>query len=227
MAKKLFEGMSFDDLCKKYLKEGADIAALSEETPVEGEVDEFDTEMEAPVDEFGMEEEGLEEEGDVTITLTADLVAALRSILALVDGQSELEIEDEIGADEDVMPEDEFEGDVEEFNEEKVEEQKEDKDCTVEEEEETLLGNGQGAQAATVSSPSSAPDRKKGTPAVNRKGTGEGDFSKVTSRMGEPATVSSATSAPDRKKGTPAVDRKPTNTVHKAKPGKKVLDINR
>jgi hypothetical protein len=45
--------------------------------------------------------------------------------------------------------------------------------------------------------------------------------------MGEPATVSSATSAPDRKKGTPAVDRKPTNTVHKAKPGKKVLDINR
>ena len=227
MAKKLFEGMSFDDLCKKYLKEGADIAALSEETPVEGEVDEFDTEMEAPVDEFGMEEEGLEEEGDVTITLTADLVAALRSILALVDGQSELEIEDEIGADEDVMPEDEFEGDVEEFNEEKVEEQKEDKDCTVEEEEETLLGNGQGAQAATVSSPSSAPDRKKGTPAVNRKGTGEGDFSKVTSRMGEPATVSSATSAPDRKKGTPAVDRKPTNTAHKAKPGKKVLDINR
>ena len=227
MAKKLFEGMSFDDLCKKYLKEGADIAALSEETPVEGEVDEFDTEMEAPVDEFGMEEEGLEEEGDVTITLTADLVAALRSILALVDGQSELEIEDEIGADEDVMPEDEFEGDVEEFNEEKVEEQKEDKDCTVEEEEETLLGNGQGAQAATVSSPSSAPDRKKGTPAVNRKGTGEGDFSKVTSRMGEPATVSSSTSAPDRKKGTPAVDRKPTNTVHKAKPGKKVLDINR
>lgn len=227
MAKKLFEGMSFDDLCKKYLKEGADIAALSEETPVEGGVDEFDTEMEAPVDEFGMEEEGLEEEGDVTITLTADLVAALRSILALVDGQSEVEIEDEIGADEDVMPEDEFEGDVEEFNEEKVEEQKEDKDCTVEEEEETLLGNGQGAQAATVSSPSSAPDRKKGTPAVNRKGTGEGDFSKVTSRMGEPATVSSATSAPDRKKSTPAVDRKPTNTVHKAKPGKKVLDINR
>ena len=225
MAKKLFEGMSFDALCKKYLKEGADIAALSEESaaPVEGGVDEFDAEMDAPADDFGAEE-GLEGEGDVTITLSADLVAALRSILALVDGEGEMGAEGELGAEDDVMPEDEglepeLEGEVGEFEE--------DEEVIYEEDEETLLGNGQGAQHAPVSSPSSAPNRKKETPAVNRKGTGEGDFSKVTTRMGEPATVSSATSAPDRKKGTPAVDRKPTNTVHKAKPGKKVLDINR
>ena len=229
MAKKLFEGMSFDALCKKYLKEGADIAALSEEgaaPEMEGGVDEFDAEMDAPADDFGAEE-GLEGEGDVTITLSADLVAALRSILALVDGEGDMDemgAEDELGAEDDVMPEDEglepeLEGEVGEFEE--------DEEGIFEEDEESLLGNGQGAQAATVSSPSSAPERKKGTPAVNRKGTGEGDFSKVTSRMGEPATVSSSTSAPDRKKGTPAVDRKPTNTVHKAKPGKKVLDINR
>ena len=228
MAKKLFEGMSFDALCKKYLKEGADIAALSEEgaAPVEGGVDEFDAEMDAPADDFGAEE-GLEGEGDVTITLSADLVAALRSILALVDGEGEVDefgAEDELGAEDDVMPEEEglepeLEGEVGEFEE--------DEEVIYEEDEETLLGNGQGAQHAPVSSPSSAPNRKKETPAVNRKGTGEGDFSKVTSRMGEPATVSSATSAPDRKKGTPAVDRKPTNTAHKAKPGKKVLDINR
>ena len=223
MAKKIYEGMSFDDLCKKYLKEGAEISDLAVDAPAEGGVDEFDAEMDAPVDEFGAEE-GLEGEGDVTITLSADLVSALRSILALVDGEGEMDemgAEDELGAEDDVMPEDEglepeVEGEVGEFEE-----------VLVEEDEETLLGNGQGAQAATVSSPSSAPERKKGTPAVNRKGTGEGDFSKVTSRMGEPATVSSSTSAPDRKKGTPAVDRKPTNTVHKAKPGKKVLDINR
>ena len=223
MAKKIYEGMSFDDLCKKYLKEGAEISDLAVDAPAEGGVDEFDAEMDAPVDEFGAEE-GLEGEGDVTITLSADLVSALRSILALVDGEGEMDemgAEDELGAEDDVMPEDdglepEMEGEVGEFEE-----------VLVEEDEETLLGNGQGAQAATVSSPSSAPERKKGTPAVNRKGTGEGDFSKVTSRMGEPATVSSSTSAPDRKKGTPAVDRKPTNTVHKAKPGKKVLDINR
>ena len=228
MAKKLFEGMSFDALCKKYLKEGADIAALSEEgaAPVEGGVDEFDAEMDAPADEFGAEE-GLEGEGDVTITLSADLVAALRSILALVDGEGDMDemgAEGELGAEDDVMPEDEGletepVGDVGEFEE--------DEEGIYEEDEETLLGNGQGAQHAPVSSPSSAPNRKKETPAVNRKGTGEGDFSKVTTRMGEPATVSSATSAPDRKKGTPAVDRKPTNTAHKAKPGKKVLDINR
>ena len=234
MAKKLFEGMSFDALCKKYLKEGADIAALSEEgaAPVDGGVDEFDAEMDAPVDEFGAEE-AVEGEGDVTITLSADLVAALRSILALVDGEGSV---DELAAEDDVVPADdemaieddamdaEFEGDVEEFEEDECDDEE---DVTVEEQEETLLGNGQGAQAALVSSPSSAPNRKKDTPAVNRKGTGEGDFSKVTSRMGEPATVSSATSAPDRKKSTPAVDRKPTNTAHKAKPGKKVLDINR
>ena len=226
MAKKLFEGMSFDALCKKYLKEGADIAALSEEgaAPVEGGVDEFDAEMDAPVDEFGAEE-GLEGEGDVTITLSADLVAALRSILALVDGEGEMGAEDDVvPADDEMALEDEglepeVEGEVGEFEEQE--------EVIVEEDEETLLGNGQGAAHAPVSSPSSAPNRKKETPAVNRKGTGEGDFSKVTSRMGEPATVSSATSAPDRKKGTPAVDRKPTNTVHKAKPGKKVLDINR
>ena len=232
MAKKLFEGMSFDALCKKYLKEGADIAALSEEgaAPVEGGVDEFDAEMDAPADEFGAEE-AVEGEGDVTITLSADLVAALRSILALVDGEGEMGAEDDVlPADDEMGLEDEglepeFEGDVEEFEEEQKEECED--DVTVEEQEETLLGNGQGAQHAPVSSPSSAPNRKKETPAVNRKGTGEGDFSKVTSRMGEPATVSSATSAPDRKKGTPAVDRKPTNTAHKAKPGKKVLDINR
>ena len=235
MAKKLFEGMSFDALCKKYLKEGADISALSEEgaAPIEGGVDEFDAEMDAPADEFGAEE-GLEGEGDVTITLSPDLVAALRSILALVDGEGEMGAEDDVvPADDEMALEDdamdaEFEGDVEEFEEECDEEQEDvEVDVTVEEQEETLLGNGQGAAHAPVSSPSSAPNRKKETPAVNRKGTGEGDFSKVTSRMGEPATVSSATSAPDRKKGTPAVDRKPTNTVHKAKPGKKVLDINR
>ena len=233
MAMKLFEGMSFDALCKKYLKEGADIAALSEEgaAPIEGGVDEFDAEMDAPADDFGTED-GLEGEGDVTITLSADLVAALRSILALVDGEGEMGAEDdvvpaddEMGLEDDGM-EAEFEGDVEEFEEEQKE-CDEEEDVTVEEQEETLLGNGQGAAHAPVSSPSSAPNRKKETPAVNRKGTGEGDFSKVTSRMGEPATVSSATSAPDRKKGTPAVDRKPTNTAHKAKPGKKVLDINR
>ena len=232
MAKKLFEGMSFDALCKRYLNEGADIAALAEEgaAPVEGGVDEFDAEMDAPADEFGAEE-AVEGEGDVTITLSADLVAALRSILALVDGEGEMGAEDdvvpaddEMGLEDDAMDA-EFEGDVEEFEEEQKEECED--DVTVEEQEETLLGNGQGAQHAPVSSPSSAPNRKKETPAVNRKGTGEGDFSKVTTRMGEPATVSSATSAPDRKKGTPAVDRKPTNTVHKAKPGKKVLDINR
>jgi hypothetical protein len=224
--------MSFDALCKKYLKEGADIAALSEEgaAPVEGGVDEFDAEMDAPADEFGAEE-AVEGEGDVTITLSADLVAALRSILALVDGEGEMGAEDDVlPADDEMGLEDEgldaeFEGDVEEFEEEQQEDVE--VDVTVEEQEETLLGNGQGAQAAPVSSPSSAPNRKKETPAVNRKGTGEGDFSKVTTRMGEPATVSSATSAPDRKKSTPAVDRKPTNTVHKAKPGKKVLDINR
>ena len=239
MAKKLFEGMSFDALCKKYLKEGADIATLSEESaaPVEGGVDEFDAEMDAPADEFGAEE-GLEGEGegDVTITLSADLVSALRSILALVDGGAEGEV-DELGAEEglegeedldasaDVAPADDM-GMEEDFDDEGILDDEEEEGI-FEEDEETLLGNGQGAQHAPVSSPSSAPDRKKETPAVNRKGTGEGDFSKVTSRMGEPATVSSATSAPDRKKGTPAVDRKPTNTVHKAKPGKKVLDINR
>lgn len=233
MAKKtIFEGMSFDDICKKYLKEGAEIDALAgDDMSTEAPVDDFDAEMEAPTDEFG-DEEGLEGEGDVTITLSADLVSALRSILALIDGEGavdELGGEDELGAEDDIAPadeaglEDEPVGDVGEFEEEETDEE----EGVFEEDEETLLGNGQGAQAAPVSSPSSAPNRKKETPAVNRKGTGEGDFSKVTSRMGEPATVSSATSAPDRKKGTPAVDRKPTNTVHKAKPGKKVLDINR
>ena len=235
MAKKLFEGISFDDLCKKYLNEGAEISDLATDAPVEGGVDEFDAEMEAPADDFAAEE-GIEGEGDVTITLSADLVSALRSIMALIDGEGvedapvdELGAEDGLGAEDDIAPADdaglevEPEGDVGEFEEEDCDEE----EGVYEEDEETLLGNGQGAAHAPVSSPSSAPNRKKETPAVNRKGTGEGDFSKVTSRMGEPATVSSATSAPDRKKSTPAVDRKPTNTVHKAKPGKKVLDINR
>jgi len=232
MAKKLFEGISFDDLCKKYLTEGAEISDLATDVPAEGGVDEFDAEMDAPADDFAGEE-GLEGEGDVTITLSPDLVSALRSIVALIDGEGGEEAPvDELGAEDDIASADdaglemEPEGDVGEFEEDECEEE-EDEEGVYEEDEETLLGNGQGAQAAPVSSPSSAPNRKKETPAVNRKGTGEGDFSKVTSRMGEPATVSSATSAPDRKKGTPAVDRKPTNTVHKAKPGKKILDINR
>lgn len=231
MAKKIYEGLSFDDLCKKYLKEGAEISDLAMDTPAEGGVDEFDAEMEAPADDFATED-GIEGEGDVTITLSADLVSALRSILALIDGEGveEAPVVDEFGAEDDIAPADdaglevEPEGDVGEFEEDECDDEEE---GVYEEDEETLLGNGQGATAAPVSSPSSAPNRKKETPAVNRKGTGEGDFSKVTTRQGEPATVSSATSAPDRKKGTPAVDRKPTNTAHKAKPGKKVLDINR
>ena len=232
MAKKIYEGyegMSFDDLCKQYLKEGAEISDLATDAPVEGGVDDFDAEMDAPADDF-TGEEGFEGEGDKTITLSADLVSALRSIVALIDGDSVDEGSvDEFGAEDDIAPADdaglevEPEGDVGEFEEEDCDEE----EGVYEEDEETVLGNGQGAQHAPVSSPSSAPNRKKETPAVNRKGTGEGDFSKVTTRQGEPATVSSATSAPDRKKNTPAVDRKPTNTVHKAKPGKKVLDINR
>ena len=235
MAKKIYEGLSFDDLCKKYLKEGAEISDLAMDTPAEGGVDEFDAEMDAPADDFAGEE-GLEGEGDVTITLSPDLVSALRSIVALIDGEGvedapvdELGAEDGLGAEDDIAPADdaglevEPEGDVGEFEEEDCDEE----EGVYEEDEETVLGNGQGAAHAPVSSPSSAPNRKKETPAVNRKGTGDGDFSKVTTRQGEPATVSSATSAPDRKKSTPAVDRKPTNTVHKAKPGKKVLDINR
>lgn len=232
MAKKIYEGLSFDDLCKKYLKEGAEISDLAMDAPAEGGVDEFDAEMDAPADDFAGEE-GLEGEGDVTITLSADLVSALRSIIALIDGEGVEDAPvDELGAEDDIAPADdaglelEPEGDVGEFEEDECEDEK-DEEGVYEEDEETVLGNGQGAAHAPVSSPSSAPNRKKETPAVNRKGTGEGDFSKVTSRMGEPATVSSATSAPDRKKNTPAVDRKPTNTVHKAKPGKKVLDINR
>ena len=186
MAKKLFEGMSFDALCKKYLKEGADIAALSEEgaAPVEGGVEECDAEMDAPADEFGAEE-GLEGEGDVTITLSADLVAALRSILALVDGEGvaeEAETEDELEAEDDVVPADETET-VEDEIEPDFEEE-----GVFEEDEETVLGDGQGATAATLSS---------------------------------------TTSAPARKKGTPAVDRKMTVAGAKAKPGKKILDIQR
>ena len=225
MAKKLFEGMSFDALCKKYLKEGADIAALSEEgaAPVEGGVDEFDAEMDAPADEFGAEE-GLEGEGDVTITLSADLVAALRSILALVDGESEIaaeevQFDDEINAEDDVIPTDENES-----FEDEMEPTTDEEEGVFEEDEETVLGDGQGSTAAVVTPTTSAPTRKKGTPEVNRKGTGEGDFSKVTSREGEAAT---SVGAPERKKGTPAVDRKMTVTGAKAKPGKKILDINR
>ena len=219
MAKKIYEGMSFDALCKKYLTEGADLAALSEEgaAPMEEEMDEFDAEMDAPVDEFGAEE--VETEGDVTITLSADLIAALRSILALVD--SEEGVEEKIGASEDVEP---MEDEVDEYQDEVEVEGEDEQEGIYEEQEETVLGDGQGAQAAVVSASSSAPSRKKGTPAVDRKGTGEGDFSKVTSREGEAAT---AVGAPERKKGTPAVDRKATVTAHKAKVGKKVLDIQR
>ena len=224
--KKIYEGMSFDDLCKKYLKEGAEISDLAADAPVEGEVDEFDAEMEAPADDFS-EEADVEADGDVTITLSADLVSALRSIMALVDGGdtdvAEGVEEDDFGAEDDVVPAADEEGEVEPEDDFGTDEE----EGIYEEDEETILGDGQGSTYAPVSSPSSAPNRKKETPAVNRKGTGEGDFSKVTSRMGEPATVSSATSAPNRKKETPAVDRKPTNTAHKAKPGKKVLDINR
>ena len=222
MAKKLFEGMSFEALCKKYLKEGADIAALSEEgaAPVEGGVDAFDAEMDAPADDFGSEET-LEGEGDVTITLSADLVSALRSILALVDGEGEMEVEDELAAEDDVEPADDFGGEDE--LEPELEDETEE-EGVYEEDEETVLGDGQGATAATVSASTSAPIRKKGTPEVNRKGTGEGDFSKVTSREGEAA---STLGAPERKKGTPAVDRKATVAGAKAKPGKKILDIQR
>lgn len=225
MAKKLFEGMSFEALCKKYLKEGADIAALSEEgaAPVEGGIDEFDTEMDAPADEFGAEE-AVEGEGDVTITLSADLVAALRSILALVDSEEtveEVEVEDELTSEDDVEPSDEevdYEDEIEEPEMETEEE------GVYEEQEETEISEVRGAQAAILTAPATAPARKKGTPAIDRKGTGEGEFSKVTSREGEAA---STLGAPERKKGTPAVDRKIAVAGAKAKAGKKLLDIQR
>ena len=178
MAKKIYEGMSFDALCKKYLTEGADLAALSEEgaAPMEEEMDEFDAEMDAPVDEFGAEE--VETEGDVTITLSADLIAALRSILALVD--SEEGVEEEIGASEDVEP---MEDEVDEYQDEVEVEGEDEQEGIYEEQEETVLGDGQGAQAAVVSASSSAPSRKKGTPAVDRKATVTAHKAKVGKKV--------------------------------------------
>lgn len=200
--KKLFEGVSFDALCKRYLKEGAEIADLADDEVIgateETEADEFDTEMESPVDEFDAEEETFEEEGDVTVTLSADLISALRTILSLVDAEEGVGVDDEdmeLDASDDVEPEVEVE----------------ETEGIYEEDEEQ-----------TISASTSAPTRKKGTPAINRKGTGEGDFSKVNSREGEPVTFSGA--APERKKGTPAIDRKGVNSAHKAH-GKKALDI--
>ena len=92
-----------------------------------------------------------------------------------------------------------------------------------EEDEEIVLGNEKGAKAAILAASETAPARKKGTPAVNRKGTGEGEFSKVTSREGEAAET---LGAPARKKGTPSIDRAGHTAAHKAT-GKKILDVQR
>lgn len=209
--KKLFEGVSFDALCKRYLKEGADIADLADDEVIgateETEADEFDTEMESPVDEFDAEEETFEEEGDVTVTLSADLISALRTILSLVDaeeGVDEVADEEGVGVDDEDMELDASD------------------DVEPEVEVEETEGIYEEDEEQTISASTSAPTRKKGTPAINRKGTGEGDFSKVNSREGEPVTFSGA--APERKKGTPAIDRKGVNSAHKAH-GKKALDI--
>ena len=80
--KNKFNGIGFDDLCKMYLKEGADISALATEDEVTEmrEMDsEFDAEMESE-DSFG-EDETESGVGDKTITLSMEEISVLRAIL--------------------------------------------------------------------------------------------------------------------------------------------------
>lgn len=208
--KSLYEGVSFDELCRSYLTEGNDLSALTADTTTTDDIDadEFDDEIDADDADLGDDDVVMDDtedaESDVTVTLSADLVAALRSIIALVDSQEgdikvsddDTELvdvsDDELEADDDVLPADQ------EVPEE------------AEEDEEVTIG---------------APRRRAGAPAINRRGTGDGEFSRVSSRRAEAAELSDA--APRRVRNVPSINRAGTNTSFRAKIGTRALDINR
>lgn len=199
-----------------------DETATEDEDFASEESDDFDTEEVA--------DDELEDEGSVTIEFTKAEVDLLRSILAKIDGEEEVEddmAEEEV-ADDDEAEVDEFddEADEDEFSEEEEEEceEEDDDDEFTEEDEEVEVAGGSPSQFAKTET-DGAPKRKKGTPAVNRNGKADAPDinSAVASHEGEAAE---GLGAPKRTKKTPAVNRSKTASSRVA-PGKHMYEIGK
>lgn len=214
MKRRNFTELTFKEIVDSILKESAeeidDFAAEGEDTDTEDsmEDDEFD------VEDF--EEDANEEtEGDVTLTLTLEEVSVLRSIMAKIDAVSEEETtEDDI---------EEPEGDDVEISEEDADE--EPADIPVPEEEETVLGSGQGDRVVTLSN--KGVSRKKGAPAIDRSRAKKEGLMGSAKAAGDADVVELGNVGASRRKETPAVTRSHKVSGTRIAPGKATIEIGK
>lgn len=214
MKRRNFTELTFKEIVDSILKESAeeidDFAAESEDTDTEDsmEDDEFD------VEDF--EEDANEEtEGDVTLTLTLEEVSVLRSIMAKIDAVSEEETtEDDV---------EEPEGDDVEISEEDADE--EPADIPVPEEEETVLGSGQGDRVVTLSN--KGVSRKKGAPAIDRSRAKKDGLMGSAKAAGDADVVELGNVGASRRKETPAVTRSHKVSGTRIAPGKATIEIGK
>lgn len=214
MKRRNFTELTFKEIVDSILKESAeeidDFAAETEDTDTEDsmEDDEFD------VEDF--EEDANEEtEGDVTLTLTLEEVSVLRSIMAKIDAVSEEETtEDDI---------EEPEGDDVEISEEDADE--EPADIPVPEEEETVLGSGQGDRVVTLSN--KGVSRKKGAPAIDRSRAKKDGLMGSAKAAGDADVVELGNVGASRRKETPTVTRSHKVSGTRIAPGKATIEIGK
>lgn len=216
MKRRNFTELTFKEIVDSILKESAeeidDFATETEDVDTKDsmEDDEFD------VEDF--EEDGAEEEteGDVTLTLTLDEVSVLRSIMAKIDAVSEEETTED--SDEELEGEDDVEITEEGDDEAPA-------DIPVPEEEETVLGAGQGDKVVTLSN--KGVSRKKGAPAIDRSRNKKDGLMGSAKAAGDADVVELGNVGVSRKKETPAVTRGHKVSGTRIAPGKATIEIGK
>lgn len=217
MQRKKFTDLTFKEIVNSILNESTeeidDFAPQTEEETTDESDDTFD------VSDFE-EEDGETEttDGDVTLTLTLDEVSVLRSIMAKIDAMNEEEdTEEEPIEDED--------DDVEITEEEDTEDSEDDADIPVPEEEETIVTDGRGDTAVTVSN--KGVSRKKGAPAIDRTPSRKSGLMGNPAAAGDADTVEFSNVGVNRKKGAPAISRSGKHTGTRIAPGKATIEIGK
>lgn len=216
MKRRNFTELTFKEIVDSILKESAEeideFAAETEDIDADEsmEDDEFD------VEDF--EEEGTEEtEGDVTLTLTLEEVSVLRSVMAKIDAASG-ETEEETDEVEETEDEDDVEISEEGDDEEVA-------DIPVPEEEETVIGAGQGDKVVTLSN--KGVSRKKGAPAIDRSRNKKEGLMGSPKAAGDADVVELGNVGVSRKKETPAVSRTHKVAGTRIAPGKATIEIGK
>lgn len=230
--KKNVKSLSFHQLCEaiergdKTVLESLDfdVTAPSEDADFSEAFGGDDTPVEDDTEGAADDTEGAADETPAKVTVEIDpagsLVDALHAIIDVLEGDADAPVEDDTtDASEDAPVEDDTES--EDDGDAPVEDDTESEDEEMVEEDEELAASAPAA-GVHVADKMKATERKKGTPAVNRKPVADDDIELAPHTEGEAA----GTKPTERKKHTPAINRSATANS-RLTPTKRITNVGK